>query len=1368
MPIRLRQFLQDWKTYAGMLSGAGAVALNWIDGFDDLPAPLKWLSICGLAFVTLWALLSSMSRKSTMLRPDRFLITTEKPEELVGRETDLADLLRQCEASRLVFMPGESGSGKSALAKAGLVAKLKSNSANLLPVYIDASLLEWRDGLATALTTELLRLSEDELVAIGVGPKTGDEQASQDKSLERPTVASLSTWLETLPTAAPRKLLIVVDQFDDYARRWKERLVVNGAVIDQSEMRKNSDWQLLARGVLDNRFHLLFTCRSEMQWALKTVHFEDKRKDPLRVIDRVPLARLAQKHVQRLLSRLTEDDGSGEVVLHPAFGWDQLKDRLLADLSAESGDVLAVQMVVAVGGLQQLRFLTVGQYDRNGGLTGLERAYTEDHVAAAALCGQGEGKVPYKKLLRGLEITFLAEDGQTTRQATLNALASEVLNEGSDPTHLEPAINYLESKRILRRNALADGSVQLTLYHAFCARGVRAAWIRANNSDSLLLEHSQNLQAAVTWSQSWQALLSPKEQIRLGWSWVRGNLKFGEHRALVLWSLFRFTPHIVLLFAISISVWQWKLDSDRRAAIACLAIGQADNPTQRELEKWRDLSTLPQRARIYALQYALENQPGNVTGRACWFMNAVAGLDPTGQIRRQIASDCILPQLEKSRIRDEKGLACLALLSQITAEPGDEVINAISDRIRTEKDAGAIASLGFTLVKLGAKFESEDIRPIAKVIGDRMQKEQSVETLVSLAAILGELGGKLDVNDIRPGAQAIVNGIEDENTSDDAVLELAEALAGLGNKLDPDDLRPAAKVLIAKMKVESDGSRVSRFGDTFSGLGRNLALADVRPAAQLLVERMESTKSRQTLSDLVFALESQRDDLDVRYFSMAAKAVTKQMSTEGTVAWKKIHGSTLSRLAHRLEAVDLRQGAEMLIALMESAEDSFEFFDLIDDVATLSAKLEPADLRPAAKLITDRIIEEPKGYSMPQLAEALSSISDRLDPDELQPAIESLVEKMKIETDDDKFFRLAIALSELSESARAEDVLPGALVAIDWVKNEQDPCPLRYIPPYVKQLCAKLEVGDFSQKAKALVQRIIVEQDLDILASLTELSTLLSNSVESSDVLPLARALAERMKSEKDVRKLSYVRAMLVDLSSKLHSDDLHLLALVLVDRMKIESDGIVVQEISEAMSVLVTRLKSEDLRPVLETLVVRLSGHWDSIDVTSLGRVLSVLSEKLEPSDLRSLAQALADKANTELDSKRLLVLAQVFSTLTGKLEVQDMEHFVNAIVERIETEPNRELLAGLVEAWLTLDCDLAGSNYDHLQNVLEILSLANVSDKLGEFNGIRSSVLKHLEEQHVVRPAKFDGSHWELVEWVKSSDNKKISTLNLDFRQH
>jgi hypothetical protein len=459
MDVPLRRFASDWKTLAlaavagltvllGTLTDLFDAVPKILDSFTRLPREAQYVvgAAIGLAVfgALIYVLIAAFSRRSVLLKPERFIISASDPRHLVGREQEVAELADTCERSPLVFLAGESGTGKTALVQSGLVPYLRGPSSELLPVLIDLSSVPWQDGLRRELARELCSLDDSSRAAFG--------------ATEPPSAEQVFTWLGALPPHARRRLLLVADQFDDYLSAHQGQFFRGRVLLQPAEIEgSNPDWAALAGLLREGCLHLLVVSRTDAAASLDALRFTGTKTFLLR--------RLDTRLVAPLLDLITRPEKEGEpVVDNPEYGWLQLKARLLRDLSA-AGQMLPVQLAVALDSLRRFRFLTLGEYKRYGGARGLERLHIERHLDDIA---QGFG-IPQAALLRGL-LRLTTDDGTKTRRASWADFARAVMGDDTPQDRLRPACEHLERWHIVRRYA-GEAEEGLLLHHDYLARG---------------------------------------------------------------------------------------------------------------------------------------------------------------------------------------------------------------------------------------------------------------------------------------------------------------------------------------------------------------------------------------------------------------------------------------------------------------------------------------------------------------------------------------------------------------------------------------------------------------------------------------------------------------------------------------------------------------------------------------------------------------------------------------------------------------------------------------------------------------------------------------------------------------------------------
>ena len=129
----------------------------------------------------------------------------DNPSHLKGREEDVDRLYSLCRGSRQVNLVGESGAGKSALLRSGLVPATNARG-EFLPIYLDAWGHDWEAGPRNALSEAIWNLlSEDNAAEL------------QLSSIPHPGRAI--ELLERIKPELARTPLLIFDQFDDYQTR---------------------------------------------------------------------------------------------------------------------------------------------------------------------------------------------------------------------------------------------------------------------------------------------------------------------------------------------------------------------------------------------------------------------------------------------------------------------------------------------------------------------------------------------------------------------------------------------------------------------------------------------------------------------------------------------------------------------------------------------------------------------------------------------------------------------------------------------------------------------------------------------------------------------------------------------------------------------------------------------------------------------------------------------------------------------------------------------------------------------------------------------------------------------------------------------
>jgi hypothetical protein len=208
----------------GLLTAVGEMTDKLKDIHQKLahiPPPLLWLVIAVVFLVGASLLWRGLSRKSRLLRPDVLLLDPGNPQHLKGRSDDVRRLCTDVTAHPLVFLDGESGAGKSALVRAGVLPALSHNDKTLLPLYLHSYGTDWYSGPEVQLARTLWHaLTDEQRKKLGLNMQE-DVRTRLWSTSEPSLIARVQNELGRTP-------LLIFDQFDDYQALHRQRFLHEG------------------------------------------------------------------------------------------------------------------------------------------------------------------------------------------------------------------------------------------------------------------------------------------------------------------------------------------------------------------------------------------------------------------------------------------------------------------------------------------------------------------------------------------------------------------------------------------------------------------------------------------------------------------------------------------------------------------------------------------------------------------------------------------------------------------------------------------------------------------------------------------------------------------------------------------------------------------------------------------------------------------------------------------------------------------------------------------------------------------------------------------------------------------------------------
>ncbi|HYC92886.1 MAG TPA: hypothetical protein VEO54_27000 [Thermoanaerobaculia bacterium] len=348
---------------------------------------------------------------------------------------------------------------------------------------------------------------------------------------------------------------------------------------------------------------------------------------------------LRQAFVVPLLAQLTAARDGAEVVMNPENGWTVLRERLARDLGA-NGAVLPAQMKLALKGLGNRDALNDTEYDRHGGLAGLEAADVEWHITHAASCTAISARDRLALLM-----SMVDARSQKTVPRTSAELAEVIPAPVATIDHL---LEEWQTRELVRMRTIPDtGEKVWALDHDYLCRGVLAAERRADRWGTALRERIGSVRAAGTgWKARWRALLPIGIQLHLAFERLRGRLEYGRTVRYAALSTLRFIPLLTVLILLVLSGREWyrlRVINQGQSLVDRIGAEYDDGPLI------RDIAAASEDVRISILHQALSS-PARAERLKSWIprvVNAILQFDP--ETRQRIAEEVVLPTVENPK-----------------------------------------------------------------------------------------------------------------------------------------------------------------------------------------------------------------------------------------------------------------------------------------------------------------------------------------------------------------------------------------------------------------------------------------------------------------------------------------------------------------------------------------------------------------------------------------------------------------------------------------------------------------------------------------------------------------------------------------------
>ena len=1123
------QWLKELTAIVTALGGLGATLGQLLLKEKDSQNQLLLGISAALAFFGLYWLARRWLARPSAIRKASALDIGRK--YLRGRDTDLDNVLNRLKDFPLVWLVGESGAGKSSLLELGLVPRLEEDP-SFFPVYLEHWGADWqrgpREGLCRALNEKL------------------DDVTRKKLGLNGPVdVSQVTNVLGRMRKKLARTPVLVFDQFDDYQIRHRESFLRGDErkVVTASTLREeNTFWNDVAELFGEGKALCLFVTRTDMQWGLECVRFGEP--------ELYVLGRLGRAYASELLDEITRDD----VVAAPERGWEGLKKRLVDDLGKD-GWVLPIRMKFAFRGLRELRALSVGHYEREGGLAGLEALDVKGHlVQAARLASWKENEV--LRLL--LEMIEPESQGKTIPKTNAGLLAA-LPESRRDEDKLVLALRTLQDADILRQRIDPDheGEAVWLLYHDYLCRGVLELDRRARRWQILLEETMRAFEGARGIVGKWRALLHPVLQVRFGHAWLRGRLRYGAASRFAAFSTVRLVFNVWIL-GLVVGLFGWRyFEAQRRAQELFYAFTLEQETVGDEAEALWKLSEerMDVRAAFYEIVFTKERNAERFLMKEDHMLQATLGLNE--EYRSRFLVERIQAHCYKEPIFGFSSL-CLTLLNMLpeghgSADFGQIVVGRIVEVMAQTQYGRQLEDLASGLGAFGDQLDPQDADKAADRIVEVMAQTQDFGQLFALARGLRALGDQLDPQDADKAADRIVEVMaqfQDYGQFED----LASGLGALGDQLDPQNADKSFNRIVEVIPENQDYRKLSAMASGLGALGDQLDPQDADKAFNRIVEVMAQTLDFGQLFALTSGLGALGDQLDPQDADKAADRIVEVMAQTQDFGQLSFLASGLGALGDQLDPQDADKAFNRIVEVMAQTQDGRQLSILARGLGALGDQLDPQDADKAFNRIVEVTAKTQDGRQLSFLARGLGALGDQLDPQDADKAFNRIAEAMAQTQHGRQLEALASGLGVLGDQLDPQDADKAFNRIAEAMAQTQDGRQLSFLARGLGALGDQLDPQDADKAFNRIVEVMIQDgRQLSFLAS--GLGTL-GDQLDPQDAGKSFNRIVEVMAQTQDGRQLSFLARGLGALGDQLDPQDADKAADRIVEVMAQTQDG--------------------------------------------------------------------------------------------------------------------------------------------------------------------------------------------------------------------
>ncbi|MBS0203856.1 MAG: toll/interleukin-1 receptor domain-containing protein [Planctomycetes bacterium] len=638
---------------------------------------------------------------------------------------------------------------------------------------------------------------------------------------------------------------------------------------------------------------------------------------------------------------------------------------------------------------------------------------------------------------------------------------------------------------------------------------------------------------------------------------------------------------------------------------------------------------------------------------------AIIGLDRDR--RDRAINDAIVPLMKQPNAELPRRLAAARLgiaLDYQDVEFAKQAVKALSEALVQAPDSRSHAGLTSDLKMAIHWIPSAELQTSIGQIVAMMEKTDDPQVLQALCESIAELKREVSLTDGRRMADRLV-AVMDQQRMPDPIHILSSSLATLPVDLEVVDSHRVVKYLIHAIENTGNPGVQSTLVEAVQSTSDRLDPAECNPAAEIILKAMsvaEDSESMRALAQCLTAVTTRLATASSPNVPQAIQILLTAMQATNDAEPLQLLTQGLCELPGTLSRADIQIATKELLRALDAATSTQEMKTLAVSLAQLPGPLANDDLTRATSKLLANIHDDALPPDLYELCRGLDALPGKLSMDQSQKAMKSLLTRLQRASKSISITGLGAAMKDLGhklDQQSAAVITPDILNAMKKTQSTEKILALSSAMVGIQSVVTPKDIED----AYAIVLNLMHDDSYFLPIDLCMLA-------QSMSVLP---GITPEAVADKAIRRLLDAMAMTAN------SDAVSYL---------VEGLGYLGGNISAVAG-------HKAIIQVLKTIQGnRETGLWraQALGLASLAHEL-VQAQKFDPSDasesLKQLAYAIDVTVDPDSLQQLARALASVGTILPENSDTEASRIAINQILRSVQFTHDPAVITMLAHCW-------------------------------------------------------------------------------------